>query len=163
MSSSGTQAVVGRWLASGPCDERGTHLASSHLVGRLRSLLCPDAPDSGMVWLITLLAALAALVTVIVIPASYFFAAQARLQGEIHAGARLYAADVTEAAQQNPRLWNALAGGAHEAGSVDLNIGRRFGSDEPDAVVDRRRVFAKTGELLMDTTGSALVPSPLLQ
>jgi diguanylate cyclase (GGDEF)-like protein len=116
-----------------------------------------------MVWLITLLAALAALVTVIVIPASYFFAAQARLQGEIHAGARLYAADVTDAAQQNPRLWNALAGGAHESGPVDLSIGRRFGSDEPDAVVDRRRVFATTGELLMDTTGSALVPSPLLQ
>src|ERR1700722_3407188 len=107
MSSSETQATVDRWPASRSRAEQ-TPLASWYPVNLLRRLVCPAAPDSGMVYLITLLAALAAMVTVVVIPASYFFAAQARLQGEIETGAQLYAADVTGAAQQNPRLWNAL-------------------------------------------------------
>ena len=162
MSTLVTQAATDCGLASRPGDHRGAPLASWRLVSHVLSLISPDSPDTAIVRLITLLAALAAVVIAAVIPASYFLAAQARLRGEIEAGAPLYAADVTDAAQQNPRLWNALAGGPREAGFDDLSIGRPSAASAPDAVPDRRRVFAMTGALLIDTAATAPIPGPLL-
>ncbi len=115
-----------------------------------------------MIFLITLLAALAALVVAAVIPGSYFLAAQARVRGEIESGARLYAGDVADAAQQNPRFWNVLAGGTAEGGFDDLSIGRLDPVDTSGTTLDRRRVFTVTGELLIDTSTMSPVPGPLL-
>lgn len=107
MSTSGTGAAIDHWLALQLRDVHGTTLAGplfagSHLASLVRRFDCSDAPDTGIVRLIALLAALAAVVIAAVIPASYFLVAQARLRGEIEVGAQLYAADVTEAAQQIP-------------------------------------------------------------
>jgi diguanylate cyclase (GGDEF)-like protein len=162
MSTSATEAALARSLASLPGDHRDAFFASSCLASYVRHLISSDAPDTGIVRLITLLAALAAVVIAGVIPAAYFFAAQARLRGEIEAGAQLYAADVTEAAQQNPRFWNALAGGTHEPGFDDLSIGRPPAANERNDALYRRRVFSMTGELLIDTSVTAPVPGPLI-
>jgi len=167
MSTSGTGAAIDHWLALRLRDVHGTTLAGplfagSHLASLVRRFACSDAPDTGIVRLIALLAALAAVVIAAVIPASYFLVAQARLRGEIEVGAQLYAADVTEAAQQNPRLWNALAGSTRDAGLDGLSIGHRAATDAPDAALDRRRVFAMTGEILIDTAADAPVTGPLL-
>src|SRR5579863_925753 len=128
-------------LAWRSCDDHVAPIAGSHPPSWVRRIICSCAPAIGIVGLITLLAALAAVVISIVIPASYFSAAQARVRGEIEAVAELYAADVTEAAQQDPRLWNALAGGAHEADFDDLAISRPAATDAPDTRLNRRRVF----------------------
>ena len=132
------------------------------VLGLVRRIVRPGAPATGIVFVITLLAALAAVVIAGVIPAAYFLAAQARMRGEIDTGAQAYAADVIEAAQQNPRLWNALAGGPREAGFDNLGIGRPAATDAPDPRLGRRRVFTVTGELLINSAPFAPIPGPLL-
>ncbi len=161
MSISGTGSAIDGLLSSHLRAGRIAPRTNAHASSRLRRLACWGAPDTGIVFLITFLAALAALVIAAVIPGSYFLAAQARVRGEIESGARSYADEVAEAAQQNPRFWNVLAGGSGDEGFENLSIGRSRAAGMPDRR-DRRRVFTLTGRLLIDTTASSPLPAPLL-
>jgi diguanylate cyclase (GGDEF)-like protein len=161
MSISSTESAIDSLLSSRLRADRTAPRTSAHASGRIRRLACRGAPDTGIVFLITFFAALAALVIAAVIPGSYFLAAQARVRGEIESGARQYAGDVAEAAQQNPRFWNVLAGGPGEEGFENLGFGRSGAADMPGRP-DRHRVFTLAGTLLIDTAASSPLPAPLL-
>lgn len=161
MSSSGTESAIDSVLSPHLRADHTAPPTSAHASSRIRRLACRGAPDTGIVFLITFFAALAALVIAAVIPGSYFLAAQARVRGEIESGARLYAGEVAEAAQQNPRFWNVLAGGPGEAGFENLSFSRSGTVDMPDRL-DRHRVFTLAGTLLIDTAALSPLPGPLL-
>src|SRR6185437_4354691 len=88
---------------------RRVHAACTHpsrwlLWRSVRGFFTNDAPTASMVHLITLLAALAAFAIAAALPTAWFFAAKAGLRGEVEIRAQLYAAQVGEAARQDPVL-----------------------------------------------------------
>jgi diguanylate cyclase (GGDEF)-like protein len=103
-----------------------------------------------MVRMITVLAALAAAVIAAALPASWFFAAQARLRGELEIGARLYASQVADEARRNPVFWNALADSATHPDVTNLQIGHLPAADEFDAVAEQRRIFSGTERTVVE-------------
>ena len=90
------------------------HLIRWTLWRKLQRIGGQEAPSFNMVRLITLLAAVAAATTAVIVPASCFLVAQARLRGEVEIRALVYAGQVAEEARRNPDFWNALADTASE-------------------------------------------------
>src|SRR5262249_21288065 len=91
---------------------------------------------------ITILAALAAVAVALSPPVTYLFAAHSRVQGVLEAHARLFAAEISEAARQNPALWNALAGSALGAADTNHSYRYTFASGDNASTVERRVVIS---------------------
>ena len=135
----------------------------AHLKTKLsrRRIAVGTVPNTGMVRVITALAALAALTTAAVVPVSWFFAAEARLQGEAEIRAQIYLIEVAQEAQQNPTFWNALAGNASDPVLASLDIARTPDTSASNGVAERRRVFSAGGQMVIDTATAAKLAWPL--
>jgi diguanylate cyclase (GGDEF)-like protein len=135
---------------------RRVHAACSHpphwlLLGSVRGLFTTDAPTASVVRLITLLAALAAFAIAAALPTAWFFAARAGLRGEVEIRAQLYAAQIGEAARQDPVLWNALAGDAMAPTPTGIEVRDATG------VAERQRIYSIAGRMLVDS--AVAIPS----
>jgi diguanylate cyclase (GGDEF)-like protein len=108
---------------------------------------------------VTGLAGLAALAIALAFPAAYLLSANNRLMGVLEVRAQIYGDRVTDAASQNPELWNAFFGGA----TVDLT-GLVIAAADDDRTAghapERRRVFAGNGHLLLDVAASSPLAWP---
>jgi diguanylate cyclase (GGDEF)-like protein len=94
------------------------------------------------------LASLAALAVALAFPAAYFISAANRLTGVLEVRAALYADEVSDAAAENPGLYNALLGST----GIDLD---GLAIAAPDAASidhppEQRGLFAADGHLLLD-------------
>jgi diguanylate cyclase (GGDEF)-like protein len=119
------------------------------------------APNTGVVRMITFLAALSAVTIAATLPVSLYLVSKARLVGEIELSAQLYAGRVTEEARRNPVFWNALAGSAAGSELDSLEIARPNAADEPSALAEQRLVYSGTGQTLIDTAKSGAPDSPV--
>jgi diguanylate cyclase (GGDEF)-like protein len=98
---------------------------------------------------VTGLAALAALVIALAFPAAYLLSAYNRLMGVVEVRAQIYGDQVTDAASQNPELWNAFFDAA-DFDFTGLAIAAPDDDQAPGYSPERRRVFAGNGHLLLD-------------
>jgi diguanylate cyclase (GGDEF)-like protein len=109
---------------------------------------------------VTVLAALAALAIAVALPATYFLSANNRISGIIDVRAKTYGDQVSDAASQDPELWNAFFSDAR----IDLS-GLAIAAADDDALVDhaveRRRVFSAKGHLLLDVAPLAPLEWPV--
>lgn len=121
---------------------------------------------------VTVLAAIAAVAVGVAPAATYIFVLHARQSGMLDAHALLYAAEVAEAAQEDPALWNALADPTRGAGKTvspdsgddpgddpgaDLGAGPApVSSDHSDpGLAERRAIYARSGRLIRRRPGLA--------
>ena len=105
---------------------------------------------------VTGLAGIAALAVALALPAAYLISANNRLMGAIEVRAEIYGGQVTDAASQNPELWNAFFGGA-KVDLTGLAIAAADDAQTAGRAPERRRVFAGDGRLLLDVAP----PQPL--
>jgi diguanylate cyclase (GGDEF)-like protein len=108
---------------------------------------------------VTGIAAFAALGIAAAFPLGYLLAAHDRLRGAIEVRAQLFSAQVSDAASQNPELYNSFFGG----GGIDLS---GLAIAEPDPAIttapEQRGVFAADGRRLLDVASPVPLEWPTL-
>ena len=110
--------------------------------------------------IVSVLAMLAAVAVGLLPPLTYVFGVYARQQGMLETRSVLYAAEVADAARQDPSLWNALVG---PADSSNASGAQAATADEGDAPPDERRaIYAQAGMLVRQSIPTQSMPWPTL-
>ena len=111
--------------------------------------------------IVTALVGISAVIIGACFPLAYFYAAQARLTGEIVVEARLFAGEMATIAEQNPDFWNALAGSADAASVGTLEPPRR--GDAQGQIQITRRIFRNSdGRALSPPIPDIALPWPTI-
>jgi diguanylate cyclase (GGDEF)-like protein len=100
---------------------------------------------------VTVLAAIASIAIAVAPPASYYWAAKARLSGALEVSARLQAGEVAELARRNPGFW--------DLGGVFVVSAAQEG---PDPVNEHRRVRDALGRVVIETRDGSPLSWPVL-
>jgi diguanylate cyclase (GGDEF)-like protein len=130
------------------------------LVGTGRLEAVRASPSAGVIRTLTVLATLSAVTIATIIPAAWYFVAEARLRGDVEVRARVFADRVADEARRNPALLEALAGSASRSELRDPDFGRD--AEDINAATEQRRVFALNGAMLIDTAASVPPAWPVL-
>lgn len=122
--------------------------------------------DRLIIRIVSVLVGFSAFIVAATLPAAYFYAANARLQGVIELQANGLATDISLAALQDPILWNALASGmAVDPAKVTRSVHADEGPDGHSANAGSRAIrwtlYGSDGGLVAES-GSRPIPWPTL-
>ncbi|KAA5613865.1 EAL domain-containing protein [Rhodovastum atsumiense] len=114
----------------------------------------PPLADRTVTRTVTILAGLAATAFALAPPISAFFANYSDLHGALRTSARLHAAEVAILAHQNPAFWH--FDGARVSAAIPAD------EDEAEPAQERRRVYDRTGRLVLESVPSEDLAWPVL-
>lgn len=138
----------------------GNHLPIIMRVLRRTAQSRPLSVSRPLTRIVTVLALLAAVAVGLLPPLTYGFGVYARQQGMLETRSVLYAAEVADAARQDPALWNALVGQADSSSAVDPSTATADKDETPSE--ERRAIYAQAGMLVRQSIPAQSMPWPRL-